>query len=84
MFFSKEMNRQRNVKHVLLGKTDVLKTCRKTTHSKKKNLKKYTSFEEQKVQGIFRETFSLALLSSAAFCLQNRVSDFFKFVLLGI
>ena len=33
--------------------------------SRKKNSKKYTSFEEKKVQGIFAETFILALLSSA-------------------
>ena len=31
----------------------------------------------QKVQGVFGETFILALLSSAAFRLQNCVSDFF-------
>ena len=34
------------------------------------NLKKCTSFEEKKAQGIFREMFILALLSSAVFCLQ--------------
>ena len=43
----------------------------------KENLKKYTSFEEEKVQGIFGETFILALLSSAVIRLQNHVSDFF-------
>ena len=31
----------------------------------------------EKVQGIFRETFILALLLSAVFRLQNHVSDFF-------
>ena len=40
------------------------------------------SFEEQKVQGIFGETFISALSSSAAFPLQIYFSDFFKFVLL--
>ena len=30
MFFSKEINRQRNIKHLLLRKTDFLKTCRKS------------------------------------------------------
>ena len=33
--------------------------------SRKENSKKYTSFKEKKVQGIFVETFILALLSSA-------------------
>ena len=42
----------------------------------KENLKKYTSFEEQKVQGIFGKTFILALLSSAVFRLQSRVPNF--------
>ena len=32
---------------------------------------------DEKVQGILRETFILALLSSAVFRLQNHVSDFF-------
>ena len=35
------------------------------------------------VQGIFGETVILALLSSAVFRLQNRVSDFVEFVLTG-
>ena len=34
-------------------------------------------FEEEKGKGIFGKTFILALLSSAVFCLQNLVSDFF-------
>ena len=50
----------------------------KTWFSQKENLKKYTSFEEQKgVQVIFLETFILTLSSLAIFLLQNRVSDFF-------
>ena len=44
---------------------------------RKENLKKGTSFEEKKVQGIFGETFILALSSSAVFCLENHVSCFF-------
>ena len=48
----------------------------KLQFSQKENLKKCTSFEEQKVQGIFGETFILALLSSAVFRLQKCVSDF--------
>ena len=35
------------------------------------------ALKTKKVQGIFRETFILALLSSAVFGLQNRLSDFF-------
>ena len=31
--------------------------------------------KSKKVQGIFGETFISALVSSAVFCLQNRVSD---------
>ena len=45
------------------------------TNSRKENLQKCTSFEEQK--GILQKTFILALLSSAVFRLQNHVSDFF-------
>ena len=33
--------------------------------------------KSKKVLGIFGETFILGLLSSAVFCLQNSVSDFF-------
>ena len=33
------------------------------------------------MRGIFGETFTLALLSSAVFRQQKRVADFFKFVL---
>ena len=39
--------------------------------------KKFEQIDEQKVQSIFGETFILASLSSAAFRLQKRVSDFF-------
>ena len=35
------------------------------------------ALKSKKVQGIFGETFILALFSSAAFRLQNHVSDFF-------
>ena len=38
-------------------------------------MKKYTSFEEQKVQRILEETFILTLASSAVLRLQNRVSQ---------
>ena len=44
---------------------------------REENLKKCTTFEEQKLQGIFVETFILAVSSSAVFRLQNRVLDLF-------
>ena len=37
----------------------------------------YTSFEEQRDTRYIRENVVLALLSSAVFQLQNRVTDFF-------
>ena len=52
-------------------------TFSKLRFSWKENFKKCTSFEEQKVQGIFGEMFILALSASAVLRLQNRVSDFF-------
>ena len=54
-------------KHLLLRKSDVLKTCRKSKFLVKKS---------KKIQGIFGKTFILALFS-AAFGLQNGVPDFF-------
>ena len=54
-------------KHLLLTKTNVLKTCRKSV----------LALKGKQVQGIFGKTFILALLSSAVLGLQNRVSDFF-------
>ena len=65
------------LKHLLLRKTDVLKTCRKHKFLGKKILKNALALNSKKVQGIFGERFILALLSSAVFRLQNRVSDFF-------
>ena len=64
-------------KHLLLRKTDVLKTCRKSKFLGKKIWRNALALKSKKVQGIFGETFILALLSSAVFRLQNRVSDFF-------
>ena len=64
-------------KHLLLRKTDVLKTCRKSKFLGKKIWRNAPALKSKKVQGIFGETFILALLSSAVFRLQNRVSDFF-------
>ena len=48
MFFSKKINRQRNVKNLLLKKTDVLKTCGKNKFLGKKIWKKCTNFGKQK------------------------------------
>ena len=49
----------------------------KTRFSRKENLEKPTSFEEQN-RGIFRKTFILTLLFSAVFHLQNCISDYFS------
>ena len=43
----------------------------------KENLKKCTTLKSKKVQGILGGNFIFTLSSSAVFCLQNRVSDFF-------
>ena len=65
-------------RYLLLTKIDVLKSFKKSKFLGKKHLKKCTSFEEQKGARYIREIpFILALLSSAAFCLQNLFSDFF-------
>ena len=64
-------------KHLLLRKTDVLKTCRKSKFLGKKIWRNMLALKSKKVQGIFGKNFILALLSSAVFHLQNSVSDFF-------
>ena len=64
-------------KNLLLRKTEVLKTCRKSKFLGKKMWRNALALKSKKVQGIFGKTFILALLSSAIFRLQNRVSDFF-------
>ena len=64
-------------KHLLLRKSDVLKTCPKSKFLGKKIWRKALTLKSKKVQGIFGKTFILALLSSAVFRLQSRVSDFF-------
>ena len=75
-------------KHLLLRKTDVLKTCPKSKFFGKKiwrNALAWKKFEEmqgQKGTRYIRENV-LTLLSSAVFRLQNLVSDFFQIVLLG-
>ena len=50
MFFSKEINRWRNVKNLLLRKTDVLKTCRKSKFFGKKIWRNALAFKSKKVQ----------------------------------
>ena len=64
-------------KHLLLRKADALETCRKSKFLGKKIWRNALPLKSKKVQGIFGETFILALSSSAVFRLQNRVSDFF-------
>ena len=64
-------------KHLLLRKTDVLKSCRKSKLVGKKIGRNARASKSKKVQGIFGKTFILLLLSSAVFDLQNCVSDFF-------
>ena len=64
-------------KHLLLRKTDALKTCRKSKFLGKKISRNALALKSKKVQGIFRKMFILALLSSTVFRLQKRVSDFF-------
>ena len=63
--------------YLRLRKTDVLKTRGKSTFLGKKIQRNAPTLKSKKVQGIFGKTFILALLSSAVFRLQNRVSDFF-------
>ena len=64
-------------KHLPLRKTDVIKTCRKSKFLGKKIWRNGLALKSRKVQGIFGKKFILALLSSAVFLLQNRVTDFF-------
>ena len=63
-------------KHLLSRKTEVLKTCQKSKFLRKKIWRNALALKSKKVQGIFGKTFILALLSSAVFRLENRVSDF--------
>ena len=65
----------RSVKHLLYYYEKL--AFSKLQFNREESFKKYSTFEEQKVQGIFVETFILALSSSAVFRLQNCVSDFF-------
>ena len=64
-------------KHLLLRKTDVLKTCRKSKFLGKKIWRNALALKSKKIQGIFGKTFILPLLSLPVFRLQNGISDFF-------
>ena len=64
-------------KHLLVRKTDVLKTCLKSKFLGKKIRRNAIVLKSKKVEGIYGNTFILALLSSAVFVLQKSVSDFF-------
>ena len=66
-----------NVKHLLLRKTDFLKTCQKSIFLGRKIWINAAALKSKKVQDILGETFILALLSPAAFRLRNNVSNFF-------
>ena len=70
-------------KHLLLRKTDVLKTCRKSKFLGKNIWRNALALKSTKVQGIFGKILILALLSSASFRQQNCVSNFFQIVLFG-
>ena len=65
-------------KYLLLRKTDVLKTCQKGEFLGKKIWRYALALKSKKVQSVFGKTFISALLSSAVFRLQNRVSIFLK------
>ena len=59
-----------------MTKNDVLKTFRKSKQFGKKIRRNALALKRKKIQGMFAETFILALLSSAVFRLQNHVSDY--------
>ena len=54
-------------KHLLLGTTDVLKTCRKSKFLGKKIWRNALALKGKKVQGTFGKNFILASLSSVVF-----------------
>ena len=57
MFFSWKINRQRNVKHLLLRIIDILKTCGKSKFLGKKIWRNAIALKSKKVQGVFEEKF---------------------------
>ena len=70
-------------KHLLLRKTNVLKTCGKGKFLGKKIWRNALALKSKNVQGIIGKTFILALLSSAIIRLQNCISVFFYIALFG-
>ena len=60
-------------KHLLLRKTDVLKTCRKSKFLRKKIWTNALASKSKKVQG----NVYLALFCLVVFLLQNHASDYF-------
>ena len=75
MFFSKEINRIRNVIYLLLRKTDFSKFVGKVNFSEKENLKKCTSFEEKRgtryIWGnVYFGIIAVSCLSSKKSCLR--------------
>ena len=73
MFFSSIEEINRCIKHLQLRETDVLKL----RFYQKEAWRNALPLKNKKVQGIFGETFILALSCSAVFRLQIRVSDLF-------
>ena len=70
-------------KHLLLRKTNILKTCRKSKFLAKENMKKCTSLEEQNGRRYIQENLYLALLSSAVFVYKTASQISFKLLCLG-
>ena len=82
MFFSsiKEINRliSKGMSNIYYWeKLTFSKLVGKKKIHKKKIWRNALALKSKNVQGIFGETFTLALLSLAVFLLQSRVSDFF-------
>ena len=72
-----QLKKYRNVKHVLLRKSDFLKICRERKFPGKKIWRNALALKSKKVQGLFGEMFILALPYSAGFGLHNCLSDFY-------
>ena len=70
-------------KHLLLRKSDIFKTYRKSKFLGKTFSRNALALKSKNVQDIFGKTIILTLLSSAVVHLQNCVSDFFKILLFG-
>ena len=64
-------------KHLLLRKTDVLKSCQKSKYLGKKIWINALALKSKKAQCMIRKMVILVFLSSTIFRLQIRVSDFF-------